>query len=206
MKRILLLWVLCALGSAMPASGQDGGYIGVFSDVDGVSCAVDERMGEVNTVWVIHKDAIEASGSRFQVVTDWDATVLSTDYLGNYVAGDIYTGIEVSYPDFFDPESPGCAVLPHIIAALHFFPASATPCGPTIQVMAHPDAGSGQVEMRDCSGNVHPAEGGAALINGIDVIADPSVSAMPHEALGTCICDEVRARATTWGAIKSLYR
>jgi len=185
---LCLVLVLCSVEGAFAQAGD----IGLYSDTPGYSDHCLAEVVGVNSVWVVHDYAASAHSAKFRVVYDWAATAQPTDYHGNAVVGDVYTGVEVTYP--VNESGWPCQPLPYLIAELRFLVTSPSgPCGGTANVVPHPDAASGQIEWTDCGGSTLYASGGWLRVNG-DVVNCP------------CMWDPIAAEPGTWGRVKALYR
>jgi hypothetical protein len=175
------------------AFAQSGGHVGLYSDYPGFSdCNLVETVGVVNAIYVVHVLLPEASASRFRVVHNWhQAAVLSTEYHSNLTSGSIYTGTTVTYP--------GCETIPYLIATLQLLPSSPVPpCAVYFYVLPDPAAGSGHIETFDCASAMLPATGGAMSVKGNEVDC-PCFFVWEYPPW-------VATEATTWGAVKALYR
>lgn len=189
---VIICAVLLLAGGAL---AQSGGSIGLYSDNPGFSdCNLVETVGVVNSIYVVHVLMPEATSCRFRVVHNWhQATVLSTDYHTNLTSGNIYTGTTITYP--------GCEPLPYLVATLQLLPtAPAPPCQVYLYAVPDPAAASGQIEVVDCGGTTWFATVGGLTVNGNEVDC-------PCFLIGEYpLPDWVATEATTWGAVKSLYR
>jgi hypothetical protein len=182
MKKILLL-TLAIVMSASLAFAQ-GGNVGLYSDSPGYSdCNLNETLGAINAVYVVHDMAPTGNTAQFKIVNTWGA-LQSTITWNGLSLGDPFTGIVVSYV--------GCKPLPYLVGTMNFIPLSPTPpCTATLQVVADPSVVSGSVETVDCNIVVHVATGGTLTINGNST---------------DCPCMIVGTETSNWSKVKALYQ
>lgn len=183
--------VFAIMLAAGAAEAQSGGRLAIYSDNPGFTdCNLTETLLASNEMFVVHTGMTEAITVQFKVIHNWyNATVAQVTYPGNLALGDIFTGVAVTYV--------GCKPLPHLVAVMTFVPSTPTPECTMLIVAPDPSLESGEIEVVDCSANVLYATWGWACVN----------------TPGCCIygvhpwwCEPIATEATTWGAIKALYR
>jgi hypothetical protein len=192
MKRIL--WVLAvtiAVVAPNPATAQYGS-LGVFGDAGGCDCDIDDVTPGLFTVYVVHRDiANGVEGSRF-IVRPGAGTLLT--YIGEASIGGpiiITGGIVEGYEVFYNM----CATGGLAIMTVQFFGQGLSqPCS-LVELVAAPSSVTGNVEIFDCSSDVHAVSTTPIFVNATnDCICRPGP------------CTPVPVEETTWGAIKSLYQ
>ena len=192
---ILVLSTLFATLGHLPAEGQTGGAIGLYSDTQGTDCAIPDAVPGVLEVNVIHSLASDCvMGAMFAVPIPTCATGLI--FVGDRgtgldphqtLQGTSPIGIGVAYGLRFPPMSTL-----HILTIVYISQGTSGTCCP-LQVTA---AGGDFVEPPPCpnpaavacSGVGLPVQAGTAYLN-------------PN---GSCSC-AVPIETTTWGAVKALY-
>jgi hypothetical protein len=186
MKKVLILAMAIVMCAGL-AFAQDGGHIGLYSDVGYTDCNVDDS-GALYTnvnVYVVHKDAVEGNTSEFAINRTWPTANPGTpDFGGNLTLGTIEGGIVITYV--------GCKALPHLLATWpQFIFGQAPVCTQGMEVVASPlvVSGSGQIEVVDCNSTIHFATGGILTVNGDE----------------SCPCS-VATQESSWSRIKALYQ
>lgn len=197
----LLMVAICA----GPASAQNGGHIGVYSDSPVFEdCVLGEVLYAPNTIYVVHKWVFGgATAARFSVSENWDGAIpIAVDFPGNSASGNIFSDVTVFYPV--------CTYGPHVIATLVIVPLEPTlPCTRFFEVIPASGVTSGQIEVTDCNSSCWFATGSSLFVNGNDNecpcgVGEPLTLHVRLSATGQC--DPVAAEPSTWGSIKALYR
>lgn len=179
--RHLLILTLVLMFTASLAFAQ-AGSIGLFADLTGDVCNINEPSGvtfDVNVVYVNH-----GGGTACQFSAPTPACLLAT-YLSDITVfsvniGDSQNGISIGFG--------ACEVAPTHVLSLRFFGVGATGDCCYFKVLPHPDSEFGEIEATDCAFiSVFPT-GGEAIIN-------PTAS---------CDCN-VANETSTWGKVKALY-
>lgn len=186
MKKVLILAMAIVMCAGL-AFAQDGGHIGLYSDMGWTDCNLDDTSAlytNVN-VYIVHTDAVEGNTSEFAVNRTWPTANAGTaDFGGNLVLGALETGIVITYV--------GCKALPHLLATWpQFIFGQAPACTQGMEVVPSPlvQSGSGQIEVVDCNSTIHFGTGGILTVNGDD----------------SCPCS-VATQESNWSKIKALYQ
>lgn len=181
MKKVALLTVamLCVASFVF----AQGGSIGVFGDVGGTNCYINDAGPGLLSLYVVHVNVPGATASQFWAPTPAcmaGATYLSDSSPFAVVIGSSQTGVAIGYG--------GCFLGPiHVLTIQYFGAGTTAPCC-YFDVKPDPGAASGQIEVVDCAENLIYATGQSGLVN----------------ADGTCECG-VPTQDTTWGQMKALY-
>jgi hypothetical protein len=197
MRRVLVVAgvVVCAWSTTAhaqyPCAGSlaeySGGHIGLYSDSPGYSdCSLRETLYTTNTVYIVHTIASHGNTAQFRIIHNWNALPQAISFGSNLTLGDVYTGITVTYV--------GCKPLPYLIGTLSFIPLTPTPRCTAFKVLPDPAVPSGQIEVVDCSYQIHAATGGELWVN-----TECMMCGLPEG------CDPVAAETTSWGRVKALY-
>jgi hypothetical protein len=159
------------------------------------SCQQSDGPGIV-TVYVRTAFSIGTTASRFRVQASPEVTwsYLSETPLFSTFLGDTQVGIAICYDQ--------CLVDQATLVAIQYMAyGTSTICTGHLSIVPHPDAET--VDVIDCNGSPSTAITRPLAVGGI--CACPS----PHEYPGTAQifgCTPLPVRASTWGAVKSLYR
>ena len=181
--RAMVIVGICLLVAVSPVFGQ-AGSIGLFADPAGSSCSLADVIPGPFSVYVIHVYTPGATGSHWAVR---DGAGFGGTWLSDTLPFIIIWGCS-HCPEGVSTGYGGCFASPIHIATINYFGmGTSAPCT-RIDVVPADIVASGHIEVVDCSDTVLAATGGSLIIN-------------PTE---DCQCD-VPARATTWGAIKSMY-
>ncbi len=183
MKRTLLLTIVLML-SATVVFGQ-GGMVGVFEDVAGTNCNLTDTVGGLKQYFVIHNNVLATTAVQFSAVLPvaFTGSWLSDTCAQGVCIGDTQIGANVGYGL--------CLSGSILVITISTFANGDTPACTLFPVTANPnvlpDPGIFSV---DCAQNLHVA------------LAHPGNVINPD---GTCMCNVVPVRETTWGQIKSIY-
>jgi len=177
-------------------AASDGGRLVVVSDLSATNFCVGDD-GNPPSVYVIHTGAAEASRIRFSITPlhSWQGgsmtmSVANVDTYGNLPLGSIETGMDVVYV--------GCKPLPHLVCRIDYTgTGTSAPCS---IIAPAPHTEDSHIEATDCDGTVWAAD-----CNGIYVNGGTGDACLCHYG-APCVPSTVSSEATTWGAIKSLYR
>ena len=191
LSSILLLGLSMLLAPISSHAQYD--VIAVFSDTTHTNCAVDffcngDDCGYI-LFWVFHYSTSGAQGSRFKA--PYQLCLGEHGWLGEYkpfpgTTGDTQVGITVPY-------GPCLSGWMHILTAWYYAGSligTADCC--EYQVLPHPEASTGDVEILDCTGTWVAADHVSAFVN----------------ANSSCPCSiptGIAGQLTTWGAVKALY-
>jgi hypothetical protein len=216
MKRsAIVVCVALVVLLALNAPGVAGvGWLSVYPNQSGTCGSLVDNTAGLLTFYVVHTSDFginpppaEATASRFKLVYD-DGTFLggtflseTTGSLASFGASD--TGITVCYGS--------CLQSPITVLTVNFFVVGLTPPCSFIQVVGHPDAASGVVEVVDCSDAIHAVGNGVAIVNEDAscpaCTVDPGIAAAEETVSGTFpLCETIATEPSTWGKIKALYQ
>ena len=178
MKRVVFLMV-AALMAASLAFAQ-GGSIGIFKDMAGTNCNLDDKVPGLTPYYVVHVNTPAATACEFYAPkpTCLTAMYLSDTGVFPVTVGSSQAGVSIGYGT--------CRSAPIHVLTLNFFTQGTTGACCRYSVLPHPITGGPW--MVDCGNTQRMATGGQGLVN----------------ANSTCMCD-VPAEDTTWGQVKSLY-
>jgi hypothetical protein len=172
-----------------PATSFSPGVIGLYSDVAGTDCNIEYPGSPgLYSVYVVHSRMDGATACQFAapIPPCWtNAIYLSDTDIYPVTIGNSQCGKALGYGM--------CFTVPLMVLSINYFvqgPPTEYCC--LYPVLPDPHIPSGEIEIADCSGNVHYAKGGFAIVN-------PDA---------TCMCGEgtVRVEDATWGRIKAMYR
>jgi hypothetical protein len=162
----------------------------LFSDPNGDSCTLADNGGGPLNIYVVNKipPGLGLVDSRFRVAS---SEGFGADYVSEVIhmpfhIGDLRAGIEIAY----NYCHTGTVLLATMTYLGH---GTSSPCA-YFEVLPHPESYTGGIDVMDC--HFSTWEGctlGPLLVN-------PSP--------GQCApwCGPVGVQATTWGAVKALYR
>jgi len=204
MKRVLLLIIILVL-AAGPAHAQ-GGWIAPYGDPSGTDCAVWDAAPALLPVYIFHHSTPGATASRFAVElsggAEWSLVYLADNPGFPWVQGDVWNGITVCYNE--------CLAGPILVTTINFFGQGFSPTCSRIEVVPHPAAESGRVEVVDCADNIVTATGGPAIVNqDLGCICAINASA-PQESIVLSsrtfqFCETIPIENSSWGKIKALF-
>ena len=180
----LLHGVAIVLALATQAQAQlvpGGGALYLYSDADLTDSTYQDQSIGAFSVYVVHRGVTfdAAQGVRFAVQTSPGVTFA---WLGENspmptVVGDSRTGISIGYGACLIPD-------PGLILEIRFLGIGTSEACSFLNVVPHPQASSGEIEVILCVGL-------------------EAVSATGEKLLVNC---PVPVEQTTWGKVKSLYR
>lgn len=196
---ILTLGVFVGVaGRANPAIAQLEGSMFLSEQATAWDCALLDQSPGLHTVHVIHSLSQGAKASRFRIAAGSGMTMTYVSEVHSFPMsqGNTQTGISVCYEN--------CLFGDFLVASITYTGyGTSTHCS-QVQVVGHPS--SGQVEAMRCNDvPVRMAIEDLAVSAFSGGCACPSPRSIP----GTpqhFDCSPVPVAATTWGAIKALYR
>jgi hypothetical protein len=183
MRKALLL-TLIVLCSASLAFAQNGS-IGLFSDPGATDCNLYDTVMGLETVYVVHVNAIGATASQFMVVADpcFTAGKVGENYDFTLVIGSFTGGISFSYQT--------CLTGNISLGNISYFGQGTSGTCCYLHVVPDPNAiPAGEVWTVDCNtpNNLVAVPGGEMVVN-------------PDQS---CMCTTPTVDST-WGKIKSMY-
>jgi hypothetical protein len=179
MKKALLLAMALMLGASVAFA--QGGTIGLYKDMAGTDCWLNDTTPGLTAYYVVHLNTTAATAAEFSAPkpTCMMATYLSDASVFPVTVGTSQTGVSIGYG--------ACKAAPIHILTLNFFTMGATqPCC-LFPVRPHPV--NGGPWMVDCASTQLPAAARIAVVNGNQ----------------TCTCAIVPVDESTWGGVKALY-
>lgn len=157
---ILSLLTAAVLLVAAPGSAQDD-WIGVYGDDEAGTCRINDMTPGLVYVYVFHQGSIPAIGSQFRVSASGGTTMslVSTTVNPSFLSiGSPESGISFSYTS--------CqSTFPLQLLTLLYLSSGTTPACETIDIVPHPEAETGSVEIVDCSIQTLPVSSSQAVIN-----------------------------------------
>lgn len=194
--------LLSLLGVPVIASAQSGGVIGIYADFTGY-CLVIDRPGPV-TLYVLQKFTTGATGSRFRLEFSPGfmgvLTSVSTP-MGNYT-GDPTTGLTLSYGS--------CLAGTLEILEVHLMLTGTSPECSWVRVAAHPSSVDGFPDTYDCIAvRRGTAWTGTHIQHRNDIFFScPDLNTGENHNPPSCTpyTPTVAVDASTWGAVKALYK
>ena len=187
MKKALLITMTLVL-IAIPAAGQEGGYLGLFADQLGENCALFDSGAPYLTFYVIHMDAPNG-GSAAQYAIDYsgapELSVFAESHLGVPI-GNTEEGLSLGYG--------GCFQSPVVISTIVLNAlGNSAPCS-ILRIIPDPNnIVPDEIQVTDCDLNLINVVGASLLIN-------------PDASCPDCGLLPVATEIDTWGSLKSLYR
>ncbi|UCH82912.1 MAG: hypothetical protein JSW50_10595 [Candidatus Latescibacterota bacterium] len=182
MKSALLLFSILVMCSG--AASAQSGYIGLFSDPQGIDCDLFDNVAGLCTYYVFHQATPGAIASQFSaplpgcmVAAIW----LSDTAVFPVTIGNSQNGVAIGYGS--------CLAAPIHILSINIFCQGLTPTCCAYPVLPDPAVPSGQIEVVDCDNNLLVGLGSYASVN-------------PDHS---CCCYCTPVDDSTWGEIKSLY-
>lgn len=182
LRKVLGLLTLLMALAAGTAFGQ-AGYIGLYADAGGVNCTLSDNGGGSVTVYVIHHAASGATGSQWRIAaSDGFGMTYLDESMSVMAMGTTQSGVMTSYGSCLNSQ----ILLGTITYVSH---GSSAPCS-YLQVIPDPNAGSGTIEVTDCSSLRNAGTGNRLYVN-------------PD---GSCPCGEANpVEETDWGRIKAMF-
>lgn len=179
MKKALLLTV--ALMLCAGAAFAQYGTIGLYGDMGGTSCWLNDKVAGLTPYYVVHMNTVSAAAAEFAAPKPACllATWLSDTNAFPVTIGNSQTGVSIGYGS--------CRAAPVLILTLNYFTAGTTPACCLYPVLPHPI--NGGPWMVDCTQTQYPVGTNIAVVNGNE----------------TCTCESVPTEDTTWGGVKALY-
>ena len=166
-------------------------FIGLFGDTIPLDCnGLHLTEGDAIVFYVFHYSVDGATGSRFSVPRP---TCLFGDNEGPFIVtrpfsnttGDLESGVVIDYGECLTGWN-------HILSIAYEGVGLGWPSCCEQTVVRHPLAGSGEIEVSDCSGGIRIAQGLSGLIADL------------NETCG-CVPSGIQNGVSTWGSIKALY-
>jgi hypothetical protein len=182
--------------------------IGVYTLSYGAeSCLMDHKAGPV-TLYVVQDLSLETTSVRFKVETSpgFPGYLASWSAPNGTAVGNPYTGITVTYNSCI----PGSVIT---VLEMHWmFTGLEADCS-YIRTAPHPLSVDGFLDLYDCVGNRKAAEWAGTHIqtigypNGFPFVVCPDLAGVGHTGYGCRPVDyPLPVAASTWGAVKALYR
>jgi hypothetical protein len=157
-----------------------GGTFGVYTDVGGTDCNLQDPGTGVVTYYIVHMGTEGATAAEFQVeFNGFTGTMLSASSPFQTVIGDPMTGMSLAYG--------ACLPGPALVATVRFTSTSASPACASVTVVPHPI--SGQIGVVDCDGRLLVGNGKTSYFNND----------------GSCPCSIPSTPGTDQGKIKNIY-
>ena len=185
MKRLLAIVCVVLFGASV-AFAQTG-YIGVFGDTEGTSCALAQPGATVKfQLHLVHIGSGGITGVQFVAPkpaclnATWDRDV----HVYDTFIGDTQTGLALVY-------GGDCPAGNFLICSMEFTSQGTTPDCCVYYVLPDPLAASGKYEFADCGYEVITVREGAKA--GV-------VNQTP-----ACSCAAIPAEDSNWGRIKAMY-
>jgi len=181
MKIVLLLFLIVAISAG--AALAQAGFIGLFSDLQGIDCDLFDNAPGLCTYYVFHQATPGAIASQFSAPMPgcMAALYLSDTAVFPVTIGNSQIGVAIGYGV--------CLAAPIHILSINLFCQGLTPTCCPYPVLPDPAVPSGQIEVVDCSNNLLVASGSQAMVN-------------PDHS---CCCFCTAVEKSTWGKVKSLY-
>jgi len=183
MKKVLMITLVMVL-SAGAASAQVGN-IGLFADVNGTDCVIEDGAGLI-TFYAVHVLAVCATACSYAAVVPacWTGGLwLSDTPQFGVTIGNSQTGVNVGYGSQLGS--------PINTLAINVFGAGTTATCCVMTVTPAPGTASGQIEVVDCNNDLFQI----GTSNGSGIISNVATN---------CPCN-VATEESTWGAVKNIY-
>lgn len=133
-----------------------GGTFGVFADVNGHDCNLQDPGTGIVTYYIVHTGTEGATAAEFQIeFTGFTGTMLSASSPFPTTIGDPMNGMSLAYG--------ACMPGPAHVATVRFTSTSASPACASVTVVPHPI--SGQIGVVDCDGNLLVGTGKVSYFN-----------------------------------------
>lgn len=157
-----------------------GGTFGVFADVGGSDCNLQDPGSGIVTYYIVHMNTQGATAAEFQVeMNGFTGTMLSASSPFETVIGNPMTGISLAYG--------ACLPGPTVVATMRFTSTSASPACASVTVVPHPI--SGQIGVVDCDGNLLVGTGKTSYFNND----------------GSCPCSIPSTPGTDMGKVRDIH-
>jgi hypothetical protein len=182
MKKLLLIAIVL-LVAANVAVAQIGGNLAVYSDVNALSCDLNDIGVTICEYYVIHMLTPGVTASQFKIDTNHQGFFLTEISPFPVVIGDSRNGIIIAYGACLSGQI-------HLLTMTYLCQGLTPPCG-YMSVVGHPTANPPGLLAVDCNHVSVPAQGYTSYINND----------------GSCSCTSpIPVQETTWGGVKALYQ
>jgi hypothetical protein len=190
MKRWCVAFLVGVAVALMSGNGmaQWRGTLGVFADIGGTSCTLDDTEPGLIQAYVIHKWTLELTASQFRVAADEGFTGV---YL-SHEAGPGFLGIGLP-PEDYAVSYGACATGDFLVVTITYQAFGTSAVCSNIGLAAAPTSPlPGQIAVADC---------------GFQYIAAHLYPPLVVNAQGNlCVWCIDPVESSTWGRIKALYR
>jgi len=195
-----LLCLVCLLTPSMSFAQLN--TLGVYTDERAVTCLTHDTPGP-HTLYVMVRISNGATGARFRLEysSGFTGTLLSSSSPWSNVTGDPSTGVTVMF-------DTACQVGDIAVMTLNFMFAGGSPDCSWIRTAKHPLSAAGGPEISNCLFQFVPAYWeGTHVTSGFSTDCPNDINYEEH----THFCrpywePTIATQASTWGAVKALYR
>ena len=181
MKTVLCVFLITVV--CVTSAPAQPGWIGIFSDPEGLDCDLFDNIPGLCKYYVFHHGTPGATASQFAapMPSCMLAVYLSDTAIFPVTIGSSQTGVAIGYGT--------CLASPIHILSINVFCQALTPACCYYEVVPDPAVPSGRVEVVDCTNTLLEGWGMQSIVN-------------PDHS---CCCNCTPVEESTWGKVKSLY-